>query len=192
MALTFFTRRPSPVPTAACVPEPCPQTGETWQPEGVSVRERYYNQSQAIVLVYCLDSEGGACFVACLGCHYASARDTDSTYRTCYSLTDAAKAANTHATACRALPRAIPARPDDDTVRERLHSWARGRRSRKEDVQLWLSELDFSRLALQRSKDWIVDALQQLATDQPDILPVSRSDYGDHVYTSYYACRLQD
>ncbi|MFE6530973.1 hypothetical protein ACFVMA_18735 [Streptomyces rochei] len=60
----------------------------------------------------------------------------------------------------------------------------------KQDVQLWLSDLDLIRLTLQRTNDWIVGVLQQLAVDQPEALRIERSQYTDHAFVSYYARRL--
>lgn len=190
MALTLFARRPAPVEPPA--PEPWPEIGETWKPEGVTIAQRYYNQAHAVVLVYTADDgkTGTYYAVACLGCHYATCENGQRTYNTRYGLADAAKVANEHATTCRALPRDIPARPDDDTVRERLHAWVRGARHRDKDVQLWVSDLDLIRLTLQRTNAWIVDVLQQLAVDQPDVLRIERSQYSD--YVSYYARRLPE
>lgn len=190
MALTLFARRPEPVEAPA--PEPWPEIGETWKPEGVTIAQRYYNQAHAVVLVYTADEGPSGTYysVACLGCHYATRENGQRTYSTRYGLADAAKVANEHATTCRALPRDIPARPDDDTVRERLHSWVRGARHRDKDVQLWVSDLDLIRLTLQRTNAWIVDVLQQLVVDQPDIARIERSEYSD--YVSYYARRLPE
>ncbi|MFG2668833.1 hypothetical protein ACGFY6_31925 [Streptomyces sp. NPDC048387] len=192
MALTLFARRPEPVEPPAVEPEPWPEIGETWKPEGVTIAQRYYNQAHAVVLVYTTDDGPSGTYysVACLGCHYATAKDGQRTYNTRYGLADAAKVANEHATTCRALPRDIPARPDDDTVRERLHAWVRGARRRGEDTQLWVSDLDLIRLTLQRSNDWIVSVLQQLVVDEPEIVRIERSQYSD--YVSYYARRLPE
>ncbi|MGO4634973.1 hypothetical protein AB4225_29200 [Streptomyces sp. 2RAF24] len=188
MALTLFARRPAAPPTVE--PEPWPETGETWTPEGVTVAERYYNQAHAVVLVYATDDGpyGTYYAVACLGCHYATHENGQRTYNTRYNLADAAQVANEHATTCRALPRDIPTRPDDDTVRERLHAWVRGARRRGEDVQLWLSHLDLIRFTIQRTNTWIEAELQQLAADQPAVLRTERSKYSGHI--SYYARQL--
>ncbi|MFD5557809.1 hypothetical protein ACFWIA_28710 [Streptomyces sp. NPDC127068] len=190
MAFTLFTRRPTPAEPPA--PEPWPETGETWTPEGVTIAQRYYNQAHAVVLVYTADEGPSGTYysVACLGCHYATRENGQRTYSTRYGLADAAKVANEHATTCRALPRDIPARPDDDTVRERLHSWVRDARHQEGDVQLWVSDLDLIRLTLQRTNGWIVDVLQQLVVDQPDVARIERSQFGD--YVSYYARRLSE
>jgi hypothetical protein len=192
VALTLFARRPATIEPPAVEPEPWPEIGETWKPEGVNIVQRYYNQAHAIVLVYTTDdgTTGTYYAVACLGCHFASARNEQRTYNTRYSLTDAAKAANEHATTCRALPRDLPARPDDDTVRERLRSWASSSRRRDADVELWLSDLDLIRLTLQRTNDWITAALQQLAVDQPDVLRTRTSEYSGRI--EFYARRLPE
>lgn len=188
MALTLFARRPEPVEAPA--PEPWPEIGETWKPEGVTIAQRYYNQAHAVVLVYTTE-DGPHCTyysVACLGCHYATREDGGRTFSSRYGLADAAKVANEHSTTCRALPREIPARPDDDTVRERLHSWVRGARRRGEEVRLWLYHLDLIRLTVQRTNAWIETELQQLAADQPEILRTERSK--SNGYVSYYARQL--
>ncbi|MFF9025701.1 hypothetical protein [Streptomyces eurythermus] len=194
MAFTLFSRRPAPVPVMppTVEPEPWPETGETWTPEGVTVVERYYTQAHAVVLVYTADDGKAGIYyaVACLGCHFASAQDGTRIHPTRYSLADAAKVANEHATTCRALPRDLPARPDDATAREQLHAWVRRTRRSKDDVQLRLSDLDLIRLTIQRTNDWIVGVLQQLAIDQPEVLRIKRSQYADHTYVSYYARRL--
>lgn len=192
MALTLFARRPEPVEAPAPEPEPWPEIGETWKPEGVTIAQRYYNQAHAVVLVYTTDDGKSGTYysIACLGCHYATREDGERTYNTRYGLADAAKVANKHATTCRALPRDIPARPDDDTVRERLHSWVRGARHRDKDVQLWVGDLDLIRLTLQRTNDWIVGVFQQLLVDEPEVLRIERSEYSD--YVSYYARRLPE
>ncbi|MFF3177942.1 hypothetical protein ACFVQ0_35585 [Streptomyces sp. NPDC057900] len=189
MALTLFARRPADVEPLAVEPEPWPEIGETWKPEGVIIAQRYYNQVHAVVLVYTTDDgESGTYYsVACLGCHYATRENGQRSYSTYYGLADAAKVANEHATTCRALPRDIPARPDDDTVRERLHTWVRGTRHKEKDVQLWVCNLDLIRLTLQRSNDWIADVFRQLAADEPEVLRIERSQYSDSVF--YYARR---
>ncbi|MFE2943403.1 hypothetical protein ACFXKG_30770 [Streptomyces sp. NPDC059255] len=191
MALTLFTRRPAPAEPPTVRPETWPEIGETWKPEGVTIAQRYYNQAHAVVLVYTADDgkTGTYYAVACLGCHFASAQSGRRTYNMRYGLEDAAKVANEHATTCRALPRDIPARPADDTVRERLHAWVIGARRRNEDIQLRLSDLALIRLTLQRTNDWIAGVLQQLAVDQPEILRTDR-EYGD--YVCYYARRLPE
>jgi hypothetical protein len=190
MAPTLFARRPEPIEPPTVEPEPWPEIGETWKPEGVTIAQRYYNQAHAVVLVYTTDDGPSGTYysIACLGCHYATRENGERTYNTRYSLADAAKVANEHATTCRALPRDIPARPDDGTVRERLHSWVRGARTGGKDVELWLFYLDLIRLTVQRTNGWIEAELQQLAADQPDVLRTERSEYSDRVF--YYARQL--
>ncbi|MER6609881.1 hypothetical protein ABT282_29160 [Streptomyces sp. NPDC000927] len=120
------------------------------------------------------------------GCHFTKTGTRYSNHPG-LSLRDAAEAANAHATACRALPRDIPARPDDDAARERLRKWAGNARNRVEDQQLWIESLDLLRPTLQRTTDWIETALQQLADDEPDLLTIKRSNYSSHAL--YYARR---
>ncbi|MFJ3883049.1 hypothetical protein ACIPW5_37085 [Streptomyces sp. NPDC090077] len=167
MALTWFTRRPEPVEAPA--PEPWPETAETWTPEGVTVVERYLTLGYAVVLVYRCT---GFHVVACLGCHHQTTRLT-SKYGTLLSLEQAAELANTHAAGCRAVPRAIPARPDDAAAREQLRTLVRGLRARDENVSLCLFHLDLHRLSLQRTNGWITVELERLADDEPEVLKVS-------------------
>ncbi|MFJ2847032.1 hypothetical protein ACIPD2_36140 [Streptomyces griseofuscus] len=186
MALTLFSRRPAPTGLPAIEPAPWPEIGETWTPEGVTIVQRYYNQAHAVVLVYTARHDYRH-NVACLGCHFtkASSKRTSAPW---LDLSEAATAANEHASTCRALPREIPARPDDDTVRERLRTWVTASRNRGADEQVWIESLDPIRLTLQRTDDALETALQQLAVDQPEILRTDRCEYSGHV--RYYARRL--
>ncbi|MEU3774231.1 hypothetical protein AB0F11_13685 [Streptomyces sp. NPDC032472] len=172
MALTWFIRRPEPVEAPA--PDPWPETGETWTPEGVTVIERYYNLGHAVVLVY---RSTGYHVVACLGCHHQTTRRT-STYGTLLTLEQAAELANTHAARCRALPREIPARPDEATAREQLRTLVHGLRNRDENVSLYLFHLDLHRLVLQRTNEWITAELMRLADAEPEVLKVSVNEWG--------------
>lgn len=155
-----------------------PETGESWSPDGVTVKERYYNLAHAVILVFTSDDPTNIyCTVACLGCHFVSTGTGRGTYHQRHNLNDAAEAANAHATSCHALRRDLPARPDDDTVRERLHQWASSSRRMDGEIQLFLSDLDPSRLTMQRTSAWIETALQQLATDQPDLMRAEHCGY---------------
>ncbi|MET9593149.1 hypothetical protein ABZY45_19735 [Streptomyces sp. NPDC006516] len=76
MAFALFTRRPA---VAEPEPQPWPTIGETWQPEGVTIAQRYYNLATAVVLVYSTDETTDETTddmiamnrhtVVCLGCH---------------------------------------------------------------------------------------------------------------------------
>ncbi|CAL9672967.1 hypothetical protein SUDANB15_07544 (plasmid) [Streptomyces sp. enrichment culture] len=177
MAFTLFARtRPIPEPSAVEL-EPWPETGETWTPEGVTVVERYANQTGAVVLVFSTDDQSYHHVVACLGCHYAQSNDPDNRYSSGLTLRDAGRIANAHATSCRALPRNIPARLDDDAAREQLRIWVRGMHRRDEDVRLYLRDFNLGRLILQRTNAWIDTELQRLAADEPTVLRAGRSEY---------------
>ncbi|MFI9772430.1 hypothetical protein ACIHJG_37105 [Streptomyces sp. NPDC052415] len=185
MVLALFnrTRHASAEPPAV---EPWPELGETWMPEGVAVVERHWNQAMsAIVLVYSADVSCYHHVVACLGCHFSAAKDPDSTYGSLLKLTDASRIATEHATRCRALSRAIPDRPDDDTARERLRKLTLSWQRKSDKVQILVSYFDVHRLALQRSNEWIEAELQQLAVDRPDVFVVQRSDF-NHTTFYYY------
>ncbi|MET9483635.1 hypothetical protein [Streptomyces sp. NPDC006638] len=183
MSFPPFARNPEPL---APTPEPWPEIGETWKPEGVTVAQRYYNQAHAVVLVYTPeDKKPGTYYtVACLGCHFSSMEEKGTYTGTRHGLAQAARVANEHATTCRALPRDIPARPDDEAARKRLHAWVSAAREHDEDVRIWLTDLDLTRLTIQRTNQWIAGELQQLAVDQPEILRTERSKDSD--YVSYY------
>ncbi|MEU8842677.1 hypothetical protein AB0D97_26680 [Streptomyces roseus] len=176
MAFTLFARRPEPVEAPA--PEPWPEIGETWQPEGVTVVERYYNLGNAVVLVF---RSAGYHVVACLGCHY-EATQFKAHYSTMLTLKEAAELANTHAAGCRALPREIPARPDEAAARELLYTTVRGMRARDERLNFYLFHLDTQRLTLQRTNEWIVGELERLADDEPEVLKVSVNKWGTDFY----------
>ncbi|CAL9675202.1 hypothetical protein SUDANB176_07719 (plasmid) [Streptomyces sp. enrichment culture] len=180
MAFTLFSRtRATPEPPAV-EPEPWPEAGETWAPEGVTVAERYANQVGAVVFVFSTDDQSYHHVVACMGCHYAQSTDPDNRYSSGLTLRDAGRIANAHATSCRALPRDIPARPDDNTAREQLRTWVRSMHRRDEDVRLYLRDFDLGRLILQRTNAWIDTELQRLADDEPTVLHCRRSEYSGH------------
>ncbi|MEU9157979.1 hypothetical protein AB0D59_47515 [Streptomyces sp. NPDC048417] len=171
----LFTRNRSTIAEpSAPEPEPWP---ENWAPDGVMVAERYHNQVLAVVLVYTTDANGSSCAVACLGCHYQTMSNGRSAYRSLYSLADAAKVANEHASTCRALARPLLPRPDDNDARDLLHKWVHGSRSRKEDVTFHLCDFDLGRLTLQRTRTWIETELELLAAAEPDVLHASRCEY---------------
>ncbi|MGP3950963.1 hypothetical protein [Streptomyces sp. 7N604] len=118
MVLALFNRtRPASVEPPAT--ESWPELGDTWMPEGITVVERHWNQAMsAIVLIYSADDSCYHHVVACLGCHFSAIQDPESAYSSGLKLTDTNRIATGHATSRRALSRAIPDRPDEDTARE--------------------------------------------------------------------------
>jgi hypothetical protein len=180
MAFTLFSRTRPMLEPSAVEPEPWPEIGETWTPEGVTVVERYANQAGAVVFVFSTDDQSYHHVVACLGCHYAQSTDPDKRYSSGLTLTDAGRIANAHATSCRALPRDIPARPDDDAAREQLRTWVRSMSRRDEDVRLYLRDFNLGRLILQRTNAWIDTELQRLAVDEPTVLHCRGSEYSGY------------
>ncbi|MFC9176763.1 hypothetical protein [Streptomyces sp. NPDC057107] len=180
--IDLFTRKPAtPAPPAeAPEPEAWPEIGETWKPEGLPIAERYYNQAHAVVLVARTDQDpyGTSYYlVACLGCHFLSTRTKHETFYIRYALGQAAKAANTHAGTCRALPRELPARPDEDTARSLLRSWVTAMPRRDLDHDLDLADFDSGRLELQRTTEWIQTELTALAIEQSDVLSVRHDEH---------------
>jgi hypothetical protein len=177
MALTLFSRtRTATEPEYT--PEPWPEIGETWKPEGVIVSQRFLGLAGAVVLVYTAEAGVNGVYyaVACLGCTYLTRSKGGDHYIS--SEQTAGEIANAHAAQCRALPRDLPPRPDDATAREivgrRLH---RERRS-DHDVTVGLTAFHLDRLALQRSTAWIEEELQRLADEKPEILTAKPRTYG--------------
>ncbi|MER8268008.1 hypothetical protein ABT007_27855 [Streptomyces griseus] len=184
--IDLFTRRTAA--PAAPAEDPAlrvwPEIGETWKPEGLPVAERYYNQAHAVVLVASTgrDPFGTTYYlVACLGCHFLSTRTKYHDSHIRYTLTTAAGAANEHSGTCRALPRELPARPDESAARRLLHSWVRAmpRRGlhRDIDLELGLADFDSGRMELQRTNEWIQTELEALATEQSDLLSARTDEH---------------
>ncbi|GAA1552780.1 hypothetical protein [Streptomyces globosus] len=154
------------------------RTPETWTPEGTRVSQRYRALEGATVLVYTADAGRAAAYyaVACLGCTYRA--DQNSSRRP-MSETEAAQTANTHAAACRAMPRGVPARPDDteaaDLVRTRL--W-RCRTYSSHTIPVHISDFTALRVDLQRTTDWIKQQLAVLAAAEPDFLTATPAASG--------------
>ncbi|MER6290657.1 hypothetical protein [Streptomyces sviceus] len=90
-------------------PRPAPAP-ETWTPEGTLVSQRNRALEGATVLVCTAIPDRGTTryAAASLGCTYRANRTASGNVMT---EPDAAQAANTHATDCRAVPRGIPTRP---------------------------------------------------------------------------------
>ncbi|MFF8646500.1 hypothetical protein [Streptomyces sp. NPDC015345] len=170
MALfTHPTSAPAPVLVA-----------ETWTPEGTLVSQRYWALEGAIVLVYIADADRALAkhAVACLGCTYGAA--TNAVHNP-MSETDAAKAANAHAAGCRAIPRGVPARPDDteaaDMIRTRL--WAR--RYGKTPHPVRICDFNAIRVDLQRPTDWIKALLTDLTQSDAGFLTATPTSSGQGI-----------
>ncbi|WP_326680928.1 hypothetical protein [Streptomyces sp. NBC_01237] len=150
---------------------------ETWTPEGTIVSQRYRALEGATVLVYTADTNHGTppYVAACLGCTHRADRNTAGALMT---EAEAARAANAHATTCRALPRGVPARPDDTAaaalIRTRL--WAHRYSTTPHPVRL--SDFDVLRVDLQRHTDWIKAALASLAQTEPGFLTATPTSSG--------------
>ncbi|MFD3565443.1 hypothetical protein ACFWVU_38135 [Streptomyces sp. NPDC058686] len=166
--MPLFTR-PAPV----AIPE-------TWTPEGTVVSQRYRALEGATVLVYTADPDQGTprYVAACLGCTHRADRDAAGNVMT---EPEAAKAANTHAAACRAVARGVPARPDDieaaKLIRTRL--WARRYGNKPHPVRL--SDFNGLRVDLQRPTDWIKAVLSDIAQADPGFLAATPADSGQGV-----------
>ncbi|MEU1129579.1 hypothetical protein ABZ383_06890 [Streptomyces sp. NPDC005900] len=177
MALTLFSRTHTATgPEFA--PEPWPEIGETWKPEGVIVTQRFLGLAGAVVLVYTADAgvNGTYYAVACLGCSYRTRSKTD---RDNYIASEQAggEIANAHAAQCRALPRDLPTRPDDDTAREIVRHRLNAERRCDYDSAVYLTSFHLDRLALQRSTEWIEEELQRLADEEPEFMTAKPRTY---------------
>lgn len=165
--MALFTH---PAPAPALVPE-------TWTPEGTLVSQRYRALEGAIVLVYTADADRGTHkhAVACLGCAY---RTTTNAARNPMSQTDAAKAANTHAAGCRAMPRGVPARPDDTEAAEMVRTRLWALRYGKCPHSVRISDFNAIRVDLQRPTAWIKALLTELAQSDPGFLIATPTSSG--------------
>ncbi|MGW0836535.1 hypothetical protein [Streptomyces prunicolor] len=163
---SLFTRRTD-------TPDPA-----DWTPDGTVVVQRYRALEGATVLVYTADVDRGTATyaVACLGCAHRAVKNAANNPM---SETDAAKAANTHAAACRAMPRGVPVRPDDieaaDMIRTRL--WPRRYGTVPHRVNL--SDFDAIRVDLQRPTHWIKAQLADLAQADPGFLTATTTSSGN-------------
>lgn len=153
---------------------------ETWTPEGTIVSQRYRALEGATVLVYTADTDQGTprYVTACLGCTHRADRNTSGNVRT---ETEAAQAANAHATACRAVPRGVPARPDDTEAAKliRTRLWARRYGTAPHPVRL--SDFNGLRVDLQRPTDWIKALLGDIAQADPGFLAATSASSGQGV-----------
>lgn len=177
MALTLFSRtRTAPEPEYT--PQPWPEIGETWKPEGVSVSQRFLGLAGAVVLVYTADAgvNGTYYAVACLGCSFITRTKNRDDYIP--SERAGGEIANAHAAQCRALPRDLPTRPDDDAAREIVRRRLNSERRSDYDETVYLTSFHLDRLALQRSTEWIEEELQRLADEQPEFLTAKPRTYG--------------
>ncbi|MEU0119063.1 hypothetical protein ABZ137_36650 [Streptomyces bobili] len=153
-------------------PAPAP---ETWTPQGTLVSQRYRALEGATVLVYTADTDRRTARYAavCLGCTYRADRNASGNVMT---EPDAAQAANAHATACRAVPRGIPARPTDAEAAKLIRTRLWARRYDTAPHQVHIADFNTLRIDLQRPTDWIKALLTDLAQADPGFLtatPVS-------------------
>ncbi|MFJ6564199.1 hypothetical protein ACIQMV_30910 [Streptomyces sp. NPDC091412] len=141
MAFTLFSRAAETAATEPeHTPEPWPEFGETWKPEGVIVSQRFLGLAGTVVLVYTADAgvNGTHYAIACLGCTYLTRSKGGDHYIS--SEQTAGEIANTYAAQCHALPRDLPNRPDDDTAREIV--WGHLHRERRSLGCCWQSQPD--------------------------------------------------
>lgn len=161
--MALFTRT---APALAPVPVPAP---ETWTPEGALVSQRYRALEGATVLVYTAVADRGTAYyaAACLGCTY---RADETTAHNRMSEAEAAMAANAHASACRAMPRGVPARPEDPEAVELVRSRLWRQRYGKAPRTVHLAEFNALRVDLQSSTHWIKALLESLVQAEPGFL----------------------
>ena len=154
----LFTRaRPSAPPNPA-----------TWTPEGTTVVQRYRALADATVLVYTAANasryDGYA--AACLGCTYRISRQD----RRSLDEAEAADFANHHAGTCRAMPRGIPERAEEEQALQLLHVRLKETRTHDRTRLVRASDLHTLRIDLQRPEAWFTEAMRQLAAAEPNFL----------------------
>ncbi|WP_314416156.1 hypothetical protein [Streptomyces sp. DSM 40484] len=167
--MALFTRTP-----VAAVPE-------TWTPEGTIVVQRYRALEGATVLVYCADTGRSPehYAAACLGCTYRT--EPKSPPHAVMTEAEAAKAANAHAAACRALSRGVPARPDDSEAAELIRTRLWHHRYGTNPHPVHLATFTVLRVDLQRSTDWIKTLLASLAQADPGFIAATPTGSGEGV-----------
>lgn len=158
-------------------PAPSP---ESWTPQGTVVSQRYRALEGATVLVYTADADRGTTHhaAACLGCTY---RADQNTAHNPMSEAEAAKAANAHAAACRAVPRGVPARPDDTEAAELIRTRLWRHRYGTQPHPVHLADFHALRVDLQRTTDWIKALLTGLAETDPGFLTATPTSSGQGV-----------
>ncbi|MCX4524004.1 hypothetical protein OHA69_41170 [Streptomyces anulatus] len=174
--MALFTRT-APAPTPAPVPVPVP---ETWTPEGTLVSQRYRALEGAIVLVYTADADRGTAYyaAACLGCTF---RADQNAGHNPMSEAEAAKVANEHATVCRAMPRGVPARPEDPEAVELVRSRLWRHRYGTSPHPVHLADFNALRVDLQRSTHWIKALLESLVQAEPGFLTAAPTSDGQGI-----------
>ncbi|MFK0120788.1 hypothetical protein [Streptomyces sp. NPDC090994] len=150
---------------------------ESWTPEGTLVSQRYRALEGATVLVYTADADRSTAYyaAACLGCTHRTDRNASGNVMT---EAEAAQAANAHAAVCRAVPRGIPARPDDTEAAKMIRTRLWARRYVTAPHQLRLSDFTGLRVDLQRSTDWIKAVLNDIAKADPSFLAAAPASSG--------------
>ncbi|MGW6463673.1 hypothetical protein [Streptomyces rubiginosohelvolus] len=165
--MPLFTRTAAPAP-------------ETWTPQGTIVSQRYRALEGATVLVYTADTDRGTAHyvAACLGCTHRADRNTAGNAMT---EAEAAKAANAHAAACRAVPRGVPAYPDDTEAAELVRTRLWARRYGTAPHQVHLADFNVLRVDLQRTADWIKALMTGIAQADPGFLTATPTSSGNGV-----------
>lgn len=176
MALNLFSRSPAD----PAEPGPAP---EDWTPEGTIVVQRYRGLEGAVVLVYTSDNEpGSTCYAAaCLGC---TRRTAENDRHDWLSEEEAAVLANDHAATCRAMPRGVPARPDDIEAAGMIRSRLWGMRTCGGSLHsVHLADFHADRVDLQRPTRWITETLADLAKLEPDFVTATPTSGGGTRFT---------
>ncbi|MFH9298841.1 hypothetical protein [Streptomyces sp. NPDC017520] len=169
--------RTAPAPAPASVPASGP---ETWTPEGTIVSQRYRALEGATVLVYTADADRGTAHyaTACLGCTYRADQNAGNNLT---SEAEAALAANAHASACRAMPRGVPSRPEDPEAVELIRSRLWRHRYGTNPHPVHLADFNALRVDLQRSTPWIKALLASLAQSEPGFLTATPHSSGQGI-----------
>ncbi|MFE4258230.1 hypothetical protein [Streptomyces sp. NPDC056883] len=150
---------------------------ETWTPEGTLVSQRFRALEGATVLVYTADTDrvSARYAIACLGCTHRADRNTAGNVM---SETEAAQGANAHAATCRAVPRSVPARPDDTEAAKLIRTRLWARRYGAQPHLVRLSDFTALRVDVQRPTDWIKALLVDIARSDPGFLTAAPANSG--------------
>ncbi|MFI9311360.1 hypothetical protein [Streptomyces triculaminicus] len=162
---------------------------ETWTPEGTTVAQRYRALEGATVLVYTTDADRAIRHyaAACLGCTYRADQNTAGNPM---SEAEAAQAANSHAAACRAMPRGVPARLDEADAADLVRTQLRRRRTHSTHADsVRLSDFNALRVDLQRPTAWIKAQLTAIAAAEPDFLTATPASSGTRFTVQPFADR---
>ena len=148
-----------------------PAEPERWVPEGTVVTTRFINLVGADVLLFRSACGTWKHAVLCLGCGYASRAEEAREH--------ARRAANDHASECRAQSSPLPLVPTDTEAAGLIVSRLRGLRHSTVPRALHLEEFTVLRPQLRRDDAWMHRMLAALADRDPELLTIRMVEPSD-------------